>query len=150
MEQNEYYINIISRKRLIFIMVIILCSSCVVMKDYAPEIDNKILSYIEFFLVYATSFYIASRIATAKIKVIISNEGILHIWKRRFFLSWEKNIKIPWNMVDNYDFESDRTCDSIIVNLTNKTRYKIDKLNVLPMKDDFKKLEKDILKLRKG
>lgn len=81
--------------------------------------------------------------------MILTDEGILHIWKRRFLLSWEKNIKIPWDIVDNYDFESDKTCDSIIINLTNKTKYKIDKLNILPMNDDFRKLENEFLKLRR-
>ena len=83
--------------------------------------------------------------------MILTNDEIIQLWKRRFLLNWEKDIKIPWNIVDNYGFCSDRTCDSIIINLKNKTKYKIDKLNVFPMNDDFKRLEKELLKLhRKG
>ncbi|MEK8179977.1 hypothetical protein WMW71_06445 [Flavobacterium buctense] len=147
MKQKKYNINIISRSRLIFVMVLILCSSTIIIKDYTPRIDNIFLSVLQFILIYATSFFIASLIATAKIKVILADEGIIHIWKRKFLLSFEKDIKIPWNNVDNYRFESDRTCDSIIINLTNKTKYKIDKLNILPINDDFKKLENEFLKL---
>ncbi|KAF2328190.1 hypothetical protein [Flavobacterium daemonense] len=148
MKQNEYNIKILSRNRLICIMVLILCSSTIFLKNYTPKIENKILAILQFTLIYATSFYIANLVATAKATVILTNDGILHIWKRRFFLSWEKDIKIPWNNVDNYSFESDRTCDSIIVNLKNKTKYKIEKLNILPINDDFKKLQSEFLKLR--
>ena len=149
MKQNEYNITIISRSRLIFVMVLILCSSTIILKNYTPRIENKFLSVSQFLLVYTISFYIASLVSTAKIKVILTEEAILHIWKRRFLLSWEKNIKIPWGIVDNYDFESDKTCNSIIINLTNKTKYKIDKLNILPMNDDFRKLENEFLKLHR-
>lgn len=79
----------------------------------------------------------------AKVKLIFTNEAIIHIWERRFFLNWERNIKIPWDIVDNYVFQEDRTFDSFVINLTNKTRYKINRLNVLPIKDDFKKFVKD-------
>jgi hypothetical protein len=60
-----------------------------------------------------------------KVKVLFTDEGFVHIWQRRFILSWEKNIKISWDIVDNYVFQEDRTFDSFIINLTNKTRYKI-------------------------
>jgi hypothetical protein len=62
-------------------------------------------------------------------------------------LSWEKNFIIPWNLVDNYVFHEDRTFDSFIINLTNKTRYKVNRLNVLPIKDDFNRLVKDFPRL---
>jgi hypothetical protein len=67
-----------------------------------------------------------------KAKVVFTQEGIQHIWERRFILSWEENFIIPWNLVDNYVFQEDRTFDSFIINLTNKTRYKVNRLNVLP------------------
>ena len=50
-------------------------------------------------------------------------------------------------MVDNYVFQEDRTFDSFIINLTNKTRYKVNRLNVFPIKDDFKRLVKEFPKL---
>ncbi|MUP39609.1 hypothetical protein [Labilibaculum euxinus] len=83
----------------------------------------------------------------AKVKVVYTDEAIFHIWERRFLLSWERNIKIPWDIVDTYVFQEDRTFDSFIINLTNKTRYKINRLNLIPIKDDFENLVKDFPRL---
>ena len=51
--------------------------------------------------------------------------------------SFEKTIKIPWSIIDNYVFEEDRFFDSFIINLTTNRRYRINRLNVLSIKDDF-------------
>ena len=128
-------------------MIVILCSLSILMVDYLPRTENEIISILQFLAIFITSFYLANLIGMAKVKVILTDEAIAHIWMRRFFLSWEKNLKIPWNMVDNYVFQEDRTFDSFIINLTNKTRYKINRLNILPIKDDFNKLVKDFPKL---
>jgi hypothetical protein len=109
------------------------------MVEYLPRTENEITSILQFLAILLISFYIANQIGMAKVKVIFTNEGIAHVWIRRFFLSWESNIEISWDLVDNYVFQEDRTFDSFIINLTNKTRYKINRLNVLPIKDDFKK-----------
>jgi hypothetical protein len=124
------------------------------MVDYLPRTENEFISILQFIAILMISFYIANQIGRAKVKVIFTKEAIHHVWVRRFFLSWERNIKIPWDTVDSYVFQEDRTFDSFIINLTNKTRYKINRLNFLPIKDDFKKLVKDFPKLsneyRKG
>ena len=86
-------------------------------------------------------------IGMGKAKIVFTQDGVQHIWERRFFLSWEKNYTIPWSLVDNYVFHEDRTFDSFIINLTNKTRYKVYRMNILPMRDDFKRLVKDFPKL---
>ncbi len=147
MKQREYHIKIYSIGRFIIAMIVILCSLSVLMVDYLPRTENEIISILQFIAILLISFYIANQLGRAKVKVIFTNEGIIHVWVRRFFLSWEKNIKIPWDLVDNYVFQEDRTFDSFIINLTNKKRYKINRLNVLPIKDDFKKLVKDFPKL---
>jgi len=125
----------------------LLYSLTVLMVEYLPRTENQIISILQFLVILLISFYISNQIGIAKVKVIFTNEGIIHIWIRRFFLSWERNIKIPWDLVDNYIFREDRTFDSFIINLSNKTRYKINRLNVLPIKDDFEKLVKDFPKL---
>ena len=147
MKQREYHIKIYSIGRFIIAMIVILCSLSVLMVDYLPRAENEIISILQFIAILLISFYLANQIGRAKVKVIFTNEGIIHVWVRRFFLSWERDIKIPWDLVDNYVFQEDRTFDSFIINLTNKTRYKINRLNVLPIKDDFKKLVKDFPKL---
>jgi hypothetical protein len=147
MKERVYHLKIHSISRFIIAMIIILLSSTFLILDKLPRTDNEIISMIQFLAVFVASFYLANLIGMGKVKVLFNEEGLIHIWQRRFFLSWEKNFKIPWNIVDNYLLEEDRTFDSFIINLTNKTRYKISRLNILPIKDDFEKLVKDFPKL---
>ncbi|MPQ49307.1 hypothetical protein GCQ56_20125 [Marinifilum sp. N1E240] len=125
----------------------ILLSSIILIFDNLPQSDSEIISIIQFLAVFVTSFYLAHLIGMGKAKVVLTQEGINHIWERRFILSWEKSFRVPWNLVDNYVFQEDRTFDSFIINLTNKTRYKVNRLNVLPIKDDFNRLVKDFPRL---
>ena len=128
-------------------MIIILISSTFLILDNLPIPNSEIISIIQFLAVFVTSFYLANLIGMGKAKVVFTQEGIQHIWERRFILSREKNFTIPWNLVDNYMFQEDRTFDSFIINLTNKTQYKVNRLNVLPIKDDFNRLVNDFPKL---
>lgn len=140
-------IKVHSILRFIIAMIVILISSLILILDNLPRPDNEIILIIQFLAVFVTSFYLAHLIGMGKAKVVLTQEGIQHIWVRRFFLSWEKNFIITWNLVDNYAFQKDRTFDSFIINLTNKTRYKVNRLNVLPIKDDFNRLVKDFPRL---
>jgi hypothetical protein len=147
MKGREYHFKIHSISRFIIAMIVILCTLSFFMVEHLPIAENEIISILQFIAILLISFYIANQVGTAKVKVILSNEGIIHTWIRRFFISWEGDIRISWDLVDNYVFQEDRTFDSFIINLTNKTRYKINRLNVLPINDDFKKLVKDFPKL---
>ena len=135
-------------------MIVLLCTGSMLIIEYLPRIENEFISIIQFLAIFVTSFYLAHLIGMAKAKVIFTEDAYVHIWERRFFLSWEKNFKIPWNIVDNYVFQEDRNFDSFIINLTIKRRYKINKLNIFPIRDDFRKLVKDFPRLsndfRKG
>jgi hypothetical protein len=62
-------------------------------------------------------------------------------------LNWEKNFIIPWDLVDNYVFHEDRTFDSFIINMKNKRRYKLNRFNVFPIKDDFYELVNEFPRL---
>lgn len=123
MKQKEYQIRIYSISRFTIAMIVVLCSLSILMVDYLPKPEYKIISILQFIAIIIISFYLANRIGRAKVKVIFTIEGMLHVWVRRFFFSWERNIKIPWHLVDNYVFQEDRTFDSFIIHLTNKTRY---------------------------
>lgn len=146
-EKREYQIKIYSISRFIIALVVILCSLSILTIDYLPQIENEVISTLQFLSIFIASFYLANLIGMAKVKVVYTDEAIFHIWERRFLLSWEKNIKIPWSIVDNYVFQEDRTFDSFIINLTNKTRYKINRLNLIPIKDDFESLVKHFPRL---
>ena len=117
------------------------------MKEYTPRIENEIISILQFLAVLVTSVYLAHVIGMAQAKVTFTEQGFIHTWKRRFLFSCEKDIIIPWEIVDNYLFHEDKTLDSFYINLTTKKRYKINQLNVLPINDDFKKLIKDFPRL---
>ncbi|MPQ49304.1 hypothetical protein GCQ56_20100 [Marinifilum sp. N1E240] len=147
MKNREYRIKVHSIVRFIIAMIGILVSSLILINDHIPQPDSEIISIIQFLAVFVTSFYLAHLIGMGKAKVVLTQEGIQHIWERRFILSCEKSFNIPWNLVDNYVFQEDRTFDSFIINLTNKTRYKVNRLNVLPIKDDFNRLVKDFPRL---
>ena len=147
MKPREYHIKIHSLSRFFIAWILILVSSLYLITEYTPLIENKIISIIQFLAVFVTSFYLAHLIAMAQAKVMFTEQGFVHTWKRRFLFSLEKDIKIPWEIVDNYLFHKDRTFDSFYINLTTKKRYKINQLNVLPINDDLEKLIKDFPRL---
>lgn len=147
MKSREYHIKIHSISRFFIAWIVILISSMLLMKEYTPRIENEIISILQFLAVFVTSVYLAHLIGMAKAKVTFTEQGFIHTWKRKFLFSWEKDIRLPWEIVDNYLFHEDRTLDSFYINLTTKKRYKINQLNVLPINDDFKKLIKDFPRL---
>lgn len=147
MKKKEYRIHIHSIFRFIIAFIVILCSSIILILDNLPKPESEIISIILFLAVFIISFYLSHLIGMGKAKIVFTQDGVQHIWERRFFVSWEKNYTIPWSLVDNYVFQEDRTFDSFIINLTNKTRYRVNRMNILPMKDDFKRLVKDFPKL---
>ena len=129
MNAKEYHIKIHSVSRFIIAFIITQSAIFSLLPDY---IENQFLSIL---------------FGQAKIKSVFTKEAFLHIWKRRFLFSWEKDLIIPWKIVDSYVIEEDRTWDSFIINLSTETRYKISRLNILSIKDDFDKLVKDFPRL---
>ena len=115
----------------------------VFLSDYIRNIQNQILSILAFVGTYAISIYLSALIGQAKVKIVFTKEALLHIWEKRFLFSWEKDVSIPWEIVENYVLEEERTWDSFIISLSTKRRYKISRLNILPIKDDFDKLVRD-------
>jgi hypothetical protein len=143
MEQREYKIIIHSVSRFIIGFIVILISSLILINKFTPKIENEFLYIIQFIAIFISSVYLAQLMGKARIKVLFTEEGFIHIWERRFLFSWEKNLKIPWDKIDNYVFQEDRKFDSFIINLTFKKRYKINRLNFIPINDDFEKLLND-------
>lgn len=144
---KEYHIKIYSISRFIISFIVIQGIFFTLLSDYISDIENRFLSTLTFIGMLAISFYLSTLIGQAKIKLVFTKEALLHIWERRFLFSWEKDVTIPWKIIDNYVFEEDRTWDSFIINLSTKMRYKIDRLNIVPIKDDFDKLVKDFPRL---
>lgn len=143
MEVKEYYIKTYSISRFIISFIIIECILLFFLRDYIINIENHFLSVLIFIGIIAGSLYLSILIGRAKIKIVFTKEAFLHIWETQFLFSWQKDISIPWGIVNNYVFEEDRAWDSFIINLSTKTRYKINRLNILPIKDDFDRFIKD-------
>lgn len=147
MKNKEYNIKIHSIFRFFIAFIVLLCSSLVFLGEFTAPSGNRIISIFQFLAVLISSFYLAHLIGLARAKVSLTEEGFTHTWQRRFFLSREKNIKISWDIIDNYVFQEDRTFDSFIINLTTNKRYKINRLNLIAINDDFNQLLKDFPKL---
>lgn len=147
LDTNDYHIKIYSISRFIISFIIIQGIILTFFSDYIENIENRFLSLSIYIGELAISFYLSTLIGQAKIKLVFTKEALLHKWERRFLFSWEKDVTIPWKIVDNYVVEEDRTWDSFIINLSTKMRYKINRLNIIPVKDDFDKFVKDFPRL---
>lgn len=147
MMQREYHIKIYSIGRFVVAFSVALSLSIILLTNHNFHIENKIFSILLFLGIFATSFYVALLVGTAKAKIIFTEEAFIHIWEKNFFFSTGRDIKIPWCIIINYVFEEDRNFDRFIINLTTNKRYKINKFTMIPIKDDFNKLVKDFPKL---
>ena len=143
MKPKEFKIKIYSMNRFIISFVISFCTLAFLQKEFGLWGNNKLINVFLFLFELILSFYIANKIGQAKAKVIFTEEAFLHIWMRKFFLSFEKNIKITWNLIDNYVYDVDRAFDSFTINLKNNTRYQIKRLNFFTINDDFDKFRKN-------
>jgi hypothetical protein len=143
MKEKEYHIKIHSLSRFFVAFMVVFLTSLSLEGNYFPEIEYKFISIILFLAIMVMSIYLAHLIGMAKIKVKFTDAGIVHIWERRFLFSWEKDIEIPWSIIDTYVFDEERTFDTFTINFKTKWKYKIVRLNFLPLNDDFKKFEKD-------
>jgi len=145
--KKEYHIKIYSIGRFIIAFSTTLSLMLILLKNYISPIENKLLSILLFLVIFVIAFYIALLVGIAEVKIIFTEEAFIHIWKKKFLFSREENIKIPWDIIKSYVFEEDRGFDRFIINLTKNQRYKINKLTIIPIKDDFDKLVKNFPKL---
>jgi hypothetical protein len=140
MIRKEYNVKVQSVSRFIIALIILFPGLLTLTTKIQRSINNEILNFLFIIIVLAFSLVASYYLSTGKIKIILTEEAIKHIWTRRFILSFSKNFKIPWNMVESYEFHEDRTFDSYFINLNIKRRYRINQINLFPIKDDFKKL----------
>jgi hypothetical protein len=83
-------------------------------------------------------YFFASRLSKASAKIIVTEKSITHIWNKKFMLSKEDDLTIPWGEIKSYGLHGDRLFDNFEFNLKNKTRYQINRLSFVFYKDDFK------------
>lgn len=85
MKQREYKITIHSISRFMIAMIVIFLSSLILIDKYTPRIENEFIWIIQFLAILLSSFYFAYLIGMAKAKILISEEGFIHIWEKNFF-----------------------------------------------------------------
>ena len=82
---------------------------------------GTIATIMYFTVAFSISASFSYYTGSAKVKIVYTEKEFLHIWKTKFLFCREKDIKIPWEIVDNYDIKE----NNFIINLTNNKRYKI-------------------------
>ena len=137
MNVKEYYIVIHSVSRFIIGFLIVFLSLTLLSVEYFGIIEDTVFAIFIVLISISLGMYSAYKIGLGKGVVSLSNKGLTFKWKRSFILGSKENIFIPWNIVDNCNFHKDRWFDIFTINLTNKTRFKVNKFNFLPVKDDF-------------
>lgn len=147
MRSRVYQINIHSQLRFLVALIGTFPLSVFFIKMILPKFESDIFIFLLILVAFIISFYLSYHLGLGKAKIVFDEEGLHHILEHRFIFSSEKNHLIPWNTIDSYTFQEDRTFDSFIINLIDNRRYKIDKMNILPIKDDFNQLVKDFPKL---
>lgn len=143
MEEAVYHIKIHSVSRTIVSTTLILIPALTLLGECRWLVENLYIHIMLILVVLLISFFLGGRIGMARMKIILTANGILHIWQRKFIFSREENITIPWEIVDNYVFEEFKFFDSFTINFTNNKRYKFYRFSLFPSRDDFKRLLKD-------
>ena len=142
MKPKEFHITIYSISRFIITYAVVVIIFFFLLLDYVPKEANTIVILVSTLVLFSVSFYLARLVGSAKIKIVFTEEAFLHIWERKFLFSSEKDIKISWDIMDDYVFERERGFNSFIINLTINQRYKINKQTFFPFKDDFDKFRR--------
>ena len=141
--KREYKITIHSIIRFLIGMIIILPTILITLSNFGYNPESGITTFLEVVVIFIISIYISHLLSKARIKVIMNEDGYYHMWEKRYPFSKAKSLKISWNIIDNFIMEEERTFDSFIINLNNGRRYKISRLSIFPIEDDFKKLVND-------
>lgn len=134
-----YHLKIYSLSRFLITLLPLYLSPFFLLDSFLKDIDDFFFIVI-FLLVGVLSFFVALFVATAKVKVIFTEDAFLHIWEKKFLFSREKDIEIPWVIMDNYVLEIDRDSMDFIINLKTNMRYRIRKFTLISIQDDFDKM----------
>lgn len=137
--RHVYHLKIYSSSRFVIFFTLLMVSPLLILASFLKGLDS--FFFIVFFIfVYVLSFFVALFVATAKVKVIFTEDAFLHIWEKKFLFSREKDIEIPWAIMDKYVLEIDRNSKDFIINLKTNIRYRIRKFTLISIQDDFDKM----------
>lgn len=138
---KAYNIDIHSPIAFIAVWVTIMLSSTMGIR-YLSIGSNPALAYTAIALLFAISFYIASRLSTAKIRIKLDEHGLQHKWVKRFFFSREPDIHLRWDQIIDYVFEEGRTFYKFQLTIQGKQRYRFYRQTIWPTRDDFHKFKR--------
>lgn len=147
MEPKEFKIQVHSITRFIFLWWAIMCSLFLLLDKFTPKIESEFVFAIQTITIIGISVFSAHLLGRGKLKIVLSEKGLSHIWEQRFIFSREKSFIINWDLIEDFYFQEDRIFNSFILNLKIKKRYEINRLNLIPLNDDYKELERDFSSL---
>lgn len=146
MQKNHVYnIELHSTWRFIVFFTCMLIGMNILLKEYGLNSEVHIFIFIvEFIATLFIAIFIARYLSSAKAELVLSKDSFEHNWISTFLFSNEESYKIPWNAVNNYVFQKDKTFDSFELNIDGNKRYIFSRLNIISIEDDFIKFQKDL------
>lgn len=136
MQQREYHIIVHSFWRVIIVAFLFMLTTISIGRQYV-NIENDSVVALLCFPIIAIAYFIGHLLGHAKVKIIFTNEAFVHIWKKKYFLSWQKDIQIPWSSINTFeDYDYKRLFEGFHINYSNKRKYSIYRLIGTPIKDD--------------
>ena len=100
---------------------------------------NTILFFLQIIITIAIAFTIASALSRNVATVKLDEKEYSHVPIKNM-LSKSSQILVPWRDIVDYVYEQDRAFDIFTINMKNGKRYRFHRLNIIPIKDDFKQL----------
>ena len=132
MNSKTYRITICSPIRFIVTLSLLITAGMLVAGMYMPRFSSDgFLNWMVLLLIFIFMYYLAYLFSRAKVEIQLTEQGLIHRWEKNFLLSKNKEIRIPWEMIDSYQYESDRNCDSFIIFLNNGMKYEISRNNLI-------------------
>lgn len=147
---KEYNIKVHSSSRLIIGLIILNPLQFFIISEYLTifdPTDNQITIFIIGFLLITSSAYLSHLMTYGKIRLVVTDKGIKHIWVKRFIFNKESDFFIPWTRIIDFETESYQLFNQTFINLTKGFRYKINRCNAFLIKDDFKAFLSDLPEL---
>lgn len=148
-QPKSYRFTVHSLFRVISALSLLMSINFILILNNLPNWDNLVVDIVLFLAVYILSFYLAHLIGKGRVKIIVTEAGITHLWEKHFIFNKENTFTIPWERVVSFNDKTYTYFDKIEINLTNQLRYKQFRLNVMLNNDDFKSFKEDFPRLQK-
>jgi hypothetical protein len=141
---KEYTIVIHSKSR--FYSFLLLSSAAISpLGILASEmIDHVAFQSVALFSFLVICYFFARWISKGSARIVMTDKTISHYWTKRFWFSKDADLTFSWKEVKSFGHSSDRFFDRLELNLSNRTRYQIQRLGFGRKTDDFNRLMEEL------